>query len=147
MKPGEVYKKYQEEFADKVENMSQEKVREIFEDAQAAEMPRIATVPYIGGEETIVHEFPELTALCPMTALPDSYTVRIKYVPAKKLPELKSLRYYLLAYRNLPIIHELMLDKIRVEFLEAVEPKELEVTLDVAVRGGIKTIVEGAWKK
>ncbi len=142
MNPDEVYAKYQKDFAAKIEEMPQSKLRIIFSDAWNAVMPAITTLPHFG-DVSVDYTFNELTAICPMTALPDSYTLTIHYIPNEKVPELKSLRNYLLAYRNLPIIHELLLTKIRGDFEKAVEPKELDVTLDVAVRGGIKTQVRG----
>lgn len=142
MNPEEVYTKYRKDFAPKIEGMSHEKLEEIFIDAYKATMPPINPLPYTGFAERITYEFPELTALCPMTALPDTYTVKIEFVPDKLVPELKSLRYYFLAYRDLPIIHELLLDKIHEDFNRAVMPKELKVNLTVAVRGGIYTTIE-----
>jgi len=141
MKPNEVFEKYQDKFVGRIEDMSGEEILEIFKDAQKAEMPEIKTLPYMAGGklEEVIYEFPELTALCPMTALPDTYTVRIKYYPNESVPELKSLRFYFLAYRNLPIIHENLLAKIRDEFKAAVKPTYCDVELDVAIRGGIKT--------
>lgn len=140
MKPDEVLKKYQVKFVNRIEEMSSEEILEIFKDAQEAEMPEINTLPYIAGEPVdITYDFPELTALCPMTALPDTYIVTIRYCPDKLIPELKSLRFYFLAYRNLPVIHEHLLAKIKKDFKEAVQPLYCEVELDVAVRGGIKT--------
>ncbi len=143
MKPDEVYAKYQKDFAGKIEGMSEDKIAEIFSDAQAAIMPPITTLPFTGPAVGVSYEFRELIAICPMTALPDTYTITIRYEPAEKVPELKSLRFYLLAYRNLPIIHELLLSKVRQDFGDAVKPKELSITLDVAIRGGIKTEVRG----
>jgi len=143
MSPDEVYQEYKDKFASKIEDMSKEQLEIIFYAARDAEMPKIAVLPYLGEGETVSYSFSELTAICPMTALPDTYTLIIQYEPGNKVPELKSLRYYFLAYRNLPIIHELLLDKIRQDFRNAVEPKELKVTLDVAIRGGIKTDIEG----
>ena len=56
---------------------------------------------YHGYEITIT--VPEYTSICPRTGLPDFGTITIHYLPAKLCVELKSLKYYLLAYRNLGI--------------------------------------------
>jgi len=104
-------------------------------------MPEIKTLDFLykGGE--ITYEYPELIALCPMTGIPDIYTVRIIYTPDEKLPELKSLRFYFLAYKDIPILHEHLASKIFDDFKKAVKPKNLRIELDVAVRGGIRTKV------
>ena len=79
---------------------------------------------------------------CPWTTLLDYYRAIITYVPDKYVCELKSLKFYYLAYEQLPITHELLLSKIYKEFQEQIKPKQLKVVLEVAVRGGIKTVVE-----
>ncbi|GAI46949.1 unnamed protein product, partial [marine sediment metagenome] len=64
---------------------------------------------------------------------------RIIYIPNKKIPELKSLRFYFLAYKDIPILHEHLANKIFEDFEKTVKPKKLRFELDVAVRGGIHT--------
>ena len=49
---------------------------------------------------------PEFTSVCPKTGLPDHGTVRLIYTPDKACLELKSLKMYTLAYRNLGIFQE-----------------------------------------
>ncbi|NMC34098.1 MAG: preQ(1) synthase [Veillonellaceae bacterium] len=104
-------------------------------------MPQIATIPYIGVVEEVKYEFDELTALCPMTGLPDHYKIIITISPNSLLPELKSLKMYYIAYRNLPITHEHLLSKIYTEVKEIIDPEYIVVELNVNIRGGIKTIV------
>ena len=91
------------------------------------------------GECEVAYEYSELTALCPMTNIQDLYTVRIIYTPKDKIPELKSLRFYLLGYRDVAILHEHLANKIFFDFKKAVRPKRLRLELEVAIRGGIKT--------
>jgi 7-cyano-7-deazaguanine reductase len=50
--------------------------------------------------------FPEFTCLCPMTSQPDFAEILINYVPAERIVELKSLKFYLNAYRNQGIFQE-----------------------------------------
>ena len=66
-----------------------------------AKLPRLETWPnqYPGYEITI--EIPEYTAICPKTGLPDFGTIRLTYVPEKSCLELKSLKMYIHAYRNI----------------------------------------------
>ena len=55
---------------------------------------------------------PEFTSVCPRTGLPDHGTITIRYVPDKLCLELKSLKLYMLAYRNLGIFQENVNSKI-----------------------------------
>lgn len=93
------------------------------------------------------HIFPELTALCPITSLPDFYTVRILYEPSDRLIELKSFKYHLLKYRNIKIYHEELVNEILDEFVKAIHPNWIFLELKVNVRGGISTTVKRFWDK
>lgn len=129
-------------FKDKIEEMSFEDVLQVTKDSYNKKMPRITHIPYIGLNQIANYVYPELTALCPMTGIPDTYTVHVTLEPNTLLPELKSLKEYFTAYRDLPISHEHLASKIYKEIKQAVDPKSLEVKLDVAVRGGIKTDIK-----
>lgn len=89
-----------------------------------------------------VHTSKELTATCPRTRIADFYELRIEYVPADVLVELKSLRDYLAAFRDVETYHEPLLNRIFDDFSKAVQPAWLRVMLSVNVRGGIETTVE-----
>ena len=84
---------------------------------------------------------PEFTSVCPMTGLPDFYTLTVTYIPGRTLPELKSLKQYLTAYRDLPILHEHLANRIFDDFKRAVRPRTLRVTLAANIRGGIAATV------
>jgi 7-cyano-7-deazaguanine reductase len=78
------------------------------EHAQAgidAVLPEIETWPnqFPGYEIEIV--IPEFTSVCPKTGLPDFGRLTLRYTPDKLCLELKSLKMYLLAYRNLGIFY------------------------------------------
>jgi 7-cyano-7-deazaguanine reductase len=131
------------DFKKKIEDMSPQEVRERIEKAYAQKMPEIVGIPYVGvDDEVITYIYPELTALCPMTGLQDLYTLEITLEPNKFVPELKSLKFYLMGYRELPISHEHLASKIYEDLERVLAPGLLEINLDTAVRGGIKTIVE-----
>ena len=49
---------------------------------------------------------PEFTSVCPKTGLPDHGELTLRYVPDQLCLELKSLKMYMLAYRNLGIFQE-----------------------------------------
>jgi len=127
-------------FRGKIEDMSNEELKSQELSIKKLKLPEIRVIDFIyeKGEE-VSYEYPELIALCPMTGLPDFYTVRITYIPDKKITELKSLRFYFLAYREIPVLHEHLASKIFEDFWKAITPKRLKVELEVAVRGGIKT--------
>ena len=93
------------------------------------------------------HTFPELTAVCPTTKLPDFYTLRLLYEPNEKIIELKSLKLYLVNYRNEGIYHEELINKIMDDLKAIIEPNWIFIELEVAVRGGISTSVRRYWDK
>ena len=88
---------------------------------------------------------PEWTALCPRSGFPDFGTIHIRYVPRAKCVELKSLKLYINAYRNMRIFHEGAVNKILSDLVAAVEPWEMEVWGDFNVRGNIKTIIRAKY--
>jgi 7-cyano-7-deazaguanine reductase len=89
----------------------------------------------------IAMECPEFTCVCPMTGQPDFATIRIRYVPAARCVELKSLKLYLWSFRDEGTFHEAVTNRICDDLVRALEPRWLEVTGDFAVRGGIHTVV------
>ncbi len=113
------------------------------------EFPPIETseFQYPDTRTAVEYIYPELTAVCPQTGLPDYYILRIVYEPDKKLPELKSLKMYLIAYRNYGIWHEHLANKILEDFKKAVEPRWVYVELYVNNRGGIYTTVRRFWSR
>ena len=89
----------------------------------------------------ITIEQPEFTSVCPLTGLPDFGRIIIRYMPNKKIIELKSLKYYLLQYRNVGIFYEHVVNKILDDLVTVVEPKQMEVKGVFTPRGGITTNV------
>ena len=92
-------------------------------------------------------EQPEFTSVCPMTGLPDFGCIIIKYTPDKKIIELKSLKYYLLQYRNVGIFYEHVVNRILDDLVEVLKPKRMVVTGEFTARGGITTIAAAAYGK
>ncbi len=89
-------------------------------------------------------EQPEFTSVCPMTGLPDFGCIIIRYVPDKKIIELKSLKYYLLQYRNVGIFYEHVVNRILDDLAAVLKPKRMEITGEFTARGGIITRVTAA---
>jgi 7-cyano-7-deazaguanine reductase len=101
--------------------------------------------------ETFAYEYPgkdivvnidsdEFTAVCPWSGLPDFATIRIDYVPARVLIELRSLKYYLLSYRNVGIYQEHAVNRILEDLVRCAKPKWMRVAADYRIRGGIHTV-------
>lgn len=84
---------------------------------------------------------PEFTSVCPMTGLPDFGTITIRYTPNRHIVELKSLKYYLLQFRNVGMFYEHIANRILEDLLQAVQPKMMEVTGRFTSRGGLTTEV------
>jgi 7-cyano-7-deazaguanine reductase len=89
----------------------------------------------------IVISFPEFTCLCPRSGYPDFATIRITYIPKKKIVELKALKLYLNAFRDGHISHEAVTNLIFSELKQTLKPKFLEVVGDFNPRGNVKTII------
>lgn len=90
---------------------------------------------------TITINCPEFTSVCPKTGLPDFGTIIIEYIPDKFCVELKSLKYYLLNYRNQGIFYEYIVNKILDDLNNLLKPKQIIVTGNFTPRGGITTSV------
>lgn len=85
--------------------------------------------------------FPEFSCLCPRSGYPDFATIRIVYVPDKKIVELKSLKLYLNSYRDKYISHEEATNRIYTDLLKKLKPRFLEVIGDFNPRGNVKTVI------
>jgi 7-cyano-7-deazaguanine reductase len=93
----------------------------------------------------ITISIPEYTSICPRSGLPDFGTITIRYVPNECCAELKSLKMYVLAYRNLGIFYENAVNRILKDFVKAVKPIQAVVTGEFNVRGGMKSIIEAVY--
>ena len=85
---------------------------------------------------------PEFNCVCPRTGLPDFATIKINYMPKEHIIELKSLKLYIVKFRNLGIFHESATNKIYNDFKDACNPKFIEVIGEFSARGGISTVVK-----
>jgi 7-cyano-7-deazaguanine reductase len=86
-------------------------------------------------------ECPEFTSLCPKTGLPDFGTLIFTYTPANLCVELKSLKYYLSAYRTKGIFYEHITNTILDDFVAACAPRRATLESRWNPRGGIATVV------
>ena len=90
---------------------------------------------------------PEFTSVCPKTGLPDFGEIRITYVPDELCVELKSLKLYLVGFRNEGIFYEEATNRILDNLVEACRPRRMTVTGDFTPRGGIRTTVTATCQK
>jgi 7-cyano-7-deazaguanine reductase len=104
-------------------------------------LPPLETFPNQYRGYTIRIEVPEYTAVCPKTGLPDFGTIVLEYEPVKRVLELKSLKGYILAYRNVGIFYENAVNRMLADFTAAALPKWCRVTGLFNTRGGMHSTV------
>ncbi len=87
-------------------------------------------------------ETSEFTCLCPKTGQPDFATIRVAYVPDKKVVESKSFKLYLWSYRNEGAFHEHVVNRILEDLVKTLDPHWIVVKGIFNIRGGIGISVE-----
>lgn len=103
--------------------------------------------PRPGRDYEIDISCPEFTSVCPKTGLPDFGEIRITYVPDERCIELKSLKYYIIGFRNRGIFYEAVTNEILDDLVAACAPRRMTVVGDFSVRGGIKTVVKASYER
>lgn len=93
----------------------------------------------------IVISCPEFTSMCPKTGLPDFGEIRITYVPDGACIELKSLKYYMLGFRDRGIFYEAATNQILDDLVAACSPRRMTVVGSFTARGGISTQVTASF--
>ena len=119
------------------------------EHAQAgigAELPALETWPNQFKGYRIKIEIPEFTSVCPKTGLPDFGTLIIEYEPDELCVELKSLKMYTLAYRDLGIFYENVVNRVLKDLAAATKPVWMTITGKFTPRGGIQSEVFAEYK-
>jgi 7-cyano-7-deazaguanine reductase len=94
---------------------------------------------YPGTDTVLEVSIPEFTCICPKTGLPDFATLVISYVPDRLCLELKSLKEYILFFRDIGIFHEHVVNKMLIDCARACKPKSMEIRGVFNSRGGIQT--------
>ncbi len=112
-----------------------------------ARLPPLETWPNQFPGYAITIQMPEYTSVCPKTGLPDYGRITIQYRPKKVCLELKALKMYLLAYRNLGIFYENAVNRILRDVVEATRPEWCLIRGESTPRGGLTTTVEAAWPR
>jgi 7-cyano-7-deazaguanine reductase len=112
-----------------------------------AKLPKIECIPNSYGNYEITIDIPEYTSVCPKTGLPDFGTITIRYIPDKLCVELKSLKYYIIGYRNLGIFYENIVNRILDDVVAACRPKRATVTGNFNARGGMTATIQAEYPK
>lgn len=110
-------------------------------------LPAIETFANQFADYEIRIEIPEFTSLCPKTGLPDFGTIEIRYTPKDRVLELKSLKTYILAYRNLGIFYENAVNRILRDVVKACRPAAASVVGEFNPRGGMLSLVEARFRR
>ena len=113
----------------------------------AAKLPAIDTFPNQFSGYEIKIEVPEFTSVCPKTGLPDFGILTIYYQPKARVLELKSLKKYFLAYRNLGIFYENIVNRVLEDIVKACRPIRASVTGVFNPRGGLRSIIEAHYPR
>tara|TARA_B100000427_G_C15147789_1_gene437369 strand:+ start:34 stop:423 length:390 start_codon:yes stop_codon:yes gene_type:complete len=103
--------------------------------------------PSKSNDYLITMDIPEFTCLCPLTGQPDFAEFEINYVPDKKCVELKSLKLYMAAFRDIGAFHEDNTNQILNDLVELIKPRYMSVIGYWKVRGGIITTITTKYNK
>ena len=112
-----------------------------------APLPEIETWPNQFPNYEIEVTVTEFTSVCPKTGLPDFGTITIRYVPDKRCLELKSLKMYTLAYRDLGIFQENVVNCFLRDIVKAALPVSATITGEFASRGGLTSRMVASYRK
>lgn len=120
----------------------QEKIREV-------SLPEIEVWEnmYPDKEYIVSFETKEFTCVCPKTGLPDFAQLFVEYSPVKYCLELKSFKEYLLAFRDIGIFHEHVVNRMLEDLSVVCCPRWMKIKGIFNTRGGITTTVEAEYKK
>jgi 7-cyano-7-deazaguanine reductase len=112
------------------------------QDVSSVDVKALETFPYeYPGKDVVINiDTDEFTAVCPWSGLPDFATIRIDYIPDTLIIELRSLKYYLLSFRNVGIYQEHLVNRLLEDLVRCARPKWMKVSADYKVRGGIHTV-------
>lgn len=112
-----------------------------------ARLPEIETWPNQYPDYEIEIVMPEFTSVCPKTGLPDFGRIVLRYVPDRLCLELKSYKMYLLAYRELGIFQENVVNRVLQDVVKAAKPVKATVVGEFTPRGGLATLITASWDR
>ena len=112
-----------------------------------AQLPELETWPNQYQGYRIKIEIPEFTSLCPKTGLPDFGKLTLEYVPGKLCIELKSFKLYVLAYRDLGIFYENVVNRMLADVVRTISPVTASLTGEFTPRGGLNSTVTAQYSR
>ena len=89
----------------------------------------------------------EFTSVCPFSGLPDFAEVTITYTPDKRCVELRSLKYYLMSYRDVGIWYEHLVNRMLEDLVRAIEPLSMEIVVAAKARGGLSSTLRARYRR
>ncbi len=101
----------------------------------------------VGGNVEIVTTTDEFTSVCPFSGLPDFAEVTITYTPLRHCLELRSLKYYLMSYRDVGIWYEHLVNRMLGDLVNACKPKRMKVVIACKPRGGLASTVSAEYSR
>lgn len=141
MRRNKMYSEVNPELKAKIKGLTME-----YKDTPQPELLIPIPNPNPGVDYKLTITSPEFTSLCPLAPTqPDFATIKIEYYPNEKVVELKSLKFYLVSFRNVCIFHEAVVGKILQDLVDILQPHRMIVTGSFTVRGGITTIAQATY--
>lgn len=95
----------------------------------------------VGQTMEIVTTTDEFTSVCPFSGLPDFAHVTIAYTPNRLCLELRSVKYYLMSYRNVGIWYEHLVNRMLEDLVRVCEPRDMRIEIVCNPRGGLASTV------
>ena len=117
------------------------------EDAIDSEVLEAIPFDYPDSATEVVYETAEFTSVCPWTGLPDFAHLVIRYLPERRLVELKSLKYYITSFRNVGILQEHAVNRILQDLVHLLSPHSMVVEAHFRERGGLKTTAVARYER
>ncbi len=112
-----------------------------------AELPELETWPNQYPGYQIKIEIPEFTSVCPKTGLPDFGKLTLEYVPDRLCIELKSFKLYVLAYRDLGIFYENVVNRMLADVVRTISPVTASLIGEFTPRGGLCSTVTAQYSR
>lgn len=104
--------------------------------------------PFRPAQDVVVRlEAFEFTSLCPITGQPDWGTIEIEYRPGAWCVESKSLKLYLMGFRQHGSFHEACVSRICEDLVKLLEPRWIQVVGKFNPRGGIRIEPRVSWTR
>jgi len=87
----------------------------------------------------------EFTSVCPFSGLPDFAQITITYTPGKQCLELRSLKYYLMSYRDVGIWYEHLVNRMLEDLVQCCKPRRMTILIACKPRGGLSSTVKAEY--